>query len=268
MSDTPSQRYLTPAETATALGVTVRALRVYEQKGLVVPHRSTAGWRSYGPEALARLHQILVLKQLGLGLVAIRDLLCGRLASLDDLLALQQRVLQGRRTETDKALALLAAARKELAAGRTLSLQDLTTLTKETTMTQTLNADTWNEIFGPLIQKHYSPEEIQQFRERMPEVPHWEAENEIWNGLIAKTKVLMNSGASPTSDEAMELACQWDAQVRKTYGDDPQQAQKGREMWEEALSNPANVSRLPFDISLWRYVEQAAAAVKARRTSS
>jgi len=268
MIEALNQRYLTPAETATALGVTVRALRIYEQKGLVLPQRSSAGWRAYGPEAFARLHQILVLKQLGLSLQAIGDLLRGRLACLDDLLALQQRVLQDRRTETDRALALLAAARLELAAGRALSLEDLTTLTKETTMTETLSPEGWTDIFGPLIQKHYSPEEIRQFQERTPAAPDYGAESKIWNHLIADIKALMAAGVAPTSKEAMELACQWDTQVKKNYGDDPQQAQKGREMWLEALSNPATAPRLPFDMKLWRYVEEAAGAVKTSRETS
>ncbi len=59
-------RHLGPAETARFLGVTVKALRLYERHGLVRPVRTASEWRTYGPAELARLHQVLALKRLGL----------------------------------------------------------------------------------------------------------------------------------------------------------------------------------------------------------
>jgi hypothetical protein len=49
-------RFLSPSETARSLGVSVKALRVYEAEGLVEPHRTEAGWRVYGPDQMTRLH--------------------------------------------------------------------------------------------------------------------------------------------------------------------------------------------------------------------
>jgi DNA-binding transcriptional MerR regulator len=72
--------FLSPAETARRLGVSAKALRFYEQRGLVAPVRAANGYRAYGPDQIARLHQILALKHLGLPLARIADLLSGRLA--------------------------------------------------------------------------------------------------------------------------------------------------------------------------------------------
>ena len=47
-----------------SMGVSVKALRVYEAQGLVEPVRTGTGWRAYGPEQVARLHQVLALKRL------------------------------------------------------------------------------------------------------------------------------------------------------------------------------------------------------------
>lgn len=63
MSDAPAILHLSPSETAKALGLTVRALRVYEAKGLVRPFRSRAGWRAYGPDALERLTRETTMRE-------------------------------------------------------------------------------------------------------------------------------------------------------------------------------------------------------------
>src|ERR1700761_6392407 len=86
-------RCLSPAEAARKLGVTVKALRIYEQHGLVTPLRSQADWRAYGPEQIARLHQVLALKRLGLSLARIGALLAGKAATLSDVLTLQEQAL-------------------------------------------------------------------------------------------------------------------------------------------------------------------------------
>jgi len=70
-----SERFLNSAETAKRLGLTAKALRLYEARGLVAPIRSEIGWRSYGPAQIARLHQIIALKKLGLSLSDISELL-------------------------------------------------------------------------------------------------------------------------------------------------------------------------------------------------
>jgi len=83
---------LSPTETAARFGVSIKALRLYEQRGLLTPLRSQAGWRTYGPDQIARLHQILALKRLGLPLAKIGELLAGPDA-LETVLALQEQVL-------------------------------------------------------------------------------------------------------------------------------------------------------------------------------
>ena len=90
----PPIRFLSPSETARRLGVSVKALRVYEAQGLVKPHRTETGWRAYGPEQVARLHQVLALKRLGLPLKTIGELLAGRFQALDSVLEVQEQALR------------------------------------------------------------------------------------------------------------------------------------------------------------------------------
>ena len=63
-------------ELARITGVSVRTLHHYGEVGLLPPPaRNRAGHRVYGAQHVARLQQILVLKQLGLGLSQIKKIL-------------------------------------------------------------------------------------------------------------------------------------------------------------------------------------------------
>ncbi|MFC7219976.1 MerR family transcriptional regulator [Streptomyces polyrhachis] len=63
---------------AKAAGTTSRTLRHYGDKGLLLPSRIGGnGYRYYDEEALVRLQRILLLRELGLGLPAIAEVLAG-----------------------------------------------------------------------------------------------------------------------------------------------------------------------------------------------
>src|SRR5262249_11370430 len=129
------ERHLSPAEVARRVGVSAKALRLYEARGLLKPLRSEVGWRTYGAGEIARLHHILALKRLGLPLAQIEELLSRRAVSLERVLAVQEEALSREEMRVSQALALVRAARGKLAEGNTLSIDDLIQLTKETTMT-------------------------------------------------------------------------------------------------------------------------------------
>ncbi|MFC0220336.1 MerR family transcriptional regulator [Pseudochelatococcus lubricantis] len=128
---------LTAAECAERMGLTVRALRVYERQGLVAPRRTQKNWRLYGPAEIARLAEIVALKRLGLSLSGIARLLSGQGADLDGLLAMQQQTLQDLRERAERGLRLVGSLRAKIAAGALLSTDELLTLAKETNMTDT-----------------------------------------------------------------------------------------------------------------------------------
>ena len=56
------ERWLGPGEVKAKLGVTAKALRVYEREGLVKPVRTAGGWRAYGSAQIARIHMIIVMR--------------------------------------------------------------------------------------------------------------------------------------------------------------------------------------------------------------
>ncbi len=128
-------RFFSPAETARRLKVSTKALRLYETLGLVKPVRTSTGWRTYGPDQMVRLHQVLALKYLGVPLKRVGELLGAQLADLDAVLLLQEAAVRIRMADDARRLELLVAVRGRLAHGETLSVDDLIHLTRETVMT-------------------------------------------------------------------------------------------------------------------------------------
>jgi DNA-binding transcriptional MerR regulator len=63
-------------ELATRLGVTAKALRLYEQRGLIpTAARAANGYRFYGEDAARQAHLVVGLRAMGLSLDEIAELL-------------------------------------------------------------------------------------------------------------------------------------------------------------------------------------------------
>jgi DNA-binding transcriptional MerR regulator len=253
---TPPVRFLSPSETAERLGVSVKALRVYEDKGLVEPVRTSTGWRAYGPEQVARLHQILALKRLGLPLKSIGELLAGRFKALDAVLEVQEQALRRSKAEAEKGLRLLARARRRLARGETLSVDDLSQLTRETTMTENrLDPERWGRVFAPLSAKHFTPEEEEQWRERAK--ANGGSGEEAWAELIGEGKALLAEGLDPSAPEAMNLASRWSELLNRLTGGDPAVRAKIGAMWKEAYQDDEFRAQSPVSPELMQWVGEA-----------
>ena len=135
MKDNGTTLWLTAAECAERIGLTVRALRVYERHGLLSPRRTAKNWRLYGIEDIARLNEILALKRLGLSLAGIADILAGKATDLDCTLSMQQATLEAFRDRVEGSLILIRALRQRIAAGEAVSINELIMIAKETSMT-------------------------------------------------------------------------------------------------------------------------------------
>src|SRR4051812_28211677 len=79
---------------ARRTGLTIKAVRFYSDHGLVPPSgRNTAGHRRYDEAALARLALARPLRELGLGLAAIRRIVDGE-ATVADVAARHAAALE------------------------------------------------------------------------------------------------------------------------------------------------------------------------------
>lgn len=119
---------LTAAEAASRLGVSAKALRLYEERGLLRPVRTAAGWRTYDPDQMARARQIADFRGLGLSLAQVARVLDGEPAALEAALSAHQATLEGSVGTLTSVLARVREMRSELAAGRAPSIKELSEL--------------------------------------------------------------------------------------------------------------------------------------------
>lgn len=125
----PAACFLNAAEAARRLGVSAKALRLYEQRGLITPGRTAAGWRAYGPEEMRRAGEIVALRALGFNLTQLARVLKGDPEGLGPALAAHQAVLEGRLCQIAGVIEKVARLRGGLARGEAPTAGELARLT-------------------------------------------------------------------------------------------------------------------------------------------
>lgn len=265
-------RHLSPAETAKRFGISIKALRLYEEHGLLKPLRTTNGstgaaWRVYGPDQLARLIQILALKRVGFSLAQIGELLADEDA-LDPILAFQERILVEDGARITRALALVRKARVKRAAGEALSIDDLATLAQETVMAKQLTGEERSQIVAPFRQRHYTPEENAS-------MDRWRADHaelfDTHKELMEEAKVLMTSGDT-ASPAAMDLARRFQANARQLRGSAPSvmtdSPSKAKALWDDIRSDPEVSQKIAPIPEVVDFVKRLVANLKGQEDSA
>jgi MerR family transcriptional regulator, thiopeptide resistance regulator len=254
-----SGRSLRSADVVRRFGISGKALRLYEARGLVRAERTAAGWRVYGPDQIARLHQVIALKSFGFPLSRIAELLSGGLPQLAAFLELHEQVLRREVDRLGRALELLSAARTRLAERGDLSSDDLMNLTKEIVMTEHLMNDL-AQTYEAIAAKHLSPTERAMLDKRG--YRGMAAPDPDWEMLHAEAARLMAIG-DPASLPAMELARAWMHKVFQATGADPTLTRKMKAVARETLEQPSFAAASSSSVAVMDFVAQAYGAAIA-----
>jgi len=237
-------RWLGPGDLARQASISIKALRVYEKAGLLTPERREGGWRLYGPEHVARLHQVLALKALGLSLKDIRetlerdDLAIGQIMTLQALRLARtigaardqlKRVQQARdqlANEGHVPDALLLALARDLAPAPALALADVRAAIQAATLDEAERA-----AIGVVIGRRVAD-------------PFIEAEI---GDLLAEAVIAAAEG-EPGSMRGQALAARWlalAAALDMPAGDTPE-AEALRRVASRMMADPALTDALSF----------------------
>jgi DNA-binding transcriptional MerR regulator len=129
---TSAARFLSPLEAARQLGISTKALRLYEQRGLLAPGRTAAGWRAYGPEEMARAADLVELRALGLSLRDVARVFAGDAEVLDRTLVAHKGALEERIRQLSQTVGKVSRLRADLGRGAVPAARDLIRLLKPT----------------------------------------------------------------------------------------------------------------------------------------
>ena len=117
---------LTVGQVARLAGVTVRTLHHYDTIGLVAPRaRSEAGYRLYGREDVARLQEVLFLREFGFPLEEIAALVSGPGYDRRKALARQRTLLEQRADHTRRMIETIDATLRAEREGREMSNEEM-----------------------------------------------------------------------------------------------------------------------------------------------
>lgn len=235
-------------ELARRSGVSVRALHYYDQIGLLSPRRHGDGeHRLYRAKDVARLHQIVSLRQLGLPLETIRECLAGteptlhaiierHLARLEEQLQLQELLRERLRT--------VAASLRQ---AEEVSVDEfLKTIAMITTM-----------------EDYYTPEQRRQLRERAIHIgdPRIREVQEAWRDLLAAVRAEMDRGTDPTEERVLNLARRWQGLIDEFTGGDPGIEQSLRRLNTDKPQILQNHG-FEFDTAMMDYIGKAMQALR------
>ena len=144
---------MTSGEIAKKAGVSQKAVRLYDEKGLLKPTEYSEGnYRLYDKEALEILEKIVALKQIGFSLEEIRDnLVAGDAKDIKEALRMQLAVMEEKRYRIDMVIDAInrTLARKT----ESLDWDDVAGIVQSVTIDQNADRNHW------LMMQHTVPGE-------------------------------------------------------------------------------------------------------------
>lgn len=247
-------------DVARRTGLSSRALRFYEARGLVAPLRTASGRRIFDSADLERLNRIVALKQAGFSLADIGRILDGEGGpELSRVLETQLAALEAQRAELKSAADTLRRALSRIDDGERLDAATLCSLIDKGRHIMT-EAKQWED----LSRRYLSPEGASDFAQTPPpEGFDQDACSAQWAALGAKIKAVLP--LDPESDEAQALLVEWNAllapftaiatpamtrDITKMYDDLPN--------WGEGAPSPG------FDHEVWQFIQAAGRAAHTR----
>jgi MerR family transcriptional regulator, thiopeptide resistance regulator len=246
-------------EVVRRTGLTSRALRFYEARGLLRPLRTTAGRRIFGAGELLRIHQIVALKKAGLSLTQMKRLFEHRSIEIEPLLRAQRDVLQTQASDVAAALAHVDTALSRIDRGEPLDAATLCSLIRDGECIMTEETNAWNGV----INRYYTHEEQAEWKKNMDGALEFDqqAYMDQWKSLSQRIESAMP--IDPSSDMALQFVREW-FQLLAPFSEraTPHMWEKSREMYSDMESWEGQVDP-GFSKRVWDFISEATSIARA-----
>jgi DNA-binding transcriptional MerR regulator len=247
------------AEVARMSNVTSRTLRHYDDVGLLVPaYIGSNGYRYYEQEQLLRLQRLLLLRELGLGLAAIAEVLDGQRDQVAAL-RLHERWLNDERDRLGRLADTVSRTIRQLQGGEQMTASEL--FDGFAAERAKLETDLV-EQHGEGVRTHFrGAEEATRDWTQQDYLDAKRRSEELDDKVLA----VMRSGADPTSPEALDLMDEHYREITRFWTPDRTSYTNLGQMY---VDNPEFKARYDAKSSgLAEYLRDATAAYAAQRLS-
>lgn len=240
---------------STATGLTLRALRFYEARGLVSPLRTAGGRRVYGRGELARLNAAIALKRAGFSIAQIGKLLGGRTVDLGKLVAMQIEALDVQASQLAEARTLLSSVQSRIDRGEPIDVATLCSLIRSG------DSIMENEKWGEVVDRYFTPEEQAEFKGQMAKVPtgfDQEAYSAKWRELGGRIQAALP--LEPMSDQGQAFVDEWFGLLK------PFSQVATPAMWSGTVNMYSDMKNWPtkpdmgFGPEVWSFIQSATKA--------
>jgi len=248
------------AEVARLTGLSARALRFYEARGMVTPLRTASGRRHYGPAELERLHQIVALKRAGLTLAQILRMTAGRRLDLRSIVEAQIETLADRERAIAGARALLESILSRIDRSEPIDVATFCSLIRqgETTMSQ--------DTRDALMSRYMSAEQKEALDRAVAALPadfDHAAHDAKWRALSARIKAALP--LDPASPQAQAFLDEWDEMIRPYLAVSSPEMLEGVHAFHDRIEEWDGKVDSPFDAEVYRFHIAAAEARERMR---
>ena len=244
-------------EVAARTGLTLRALRFYEGRGLVKPLRTAGGRRVYGRGELARLHAAVALKRAGFSLARIADLLAGRTVDLGRLIAAQIAEVDAQATALAESRDLLLTVQSRIDRGEPIDVATLCSLIRSGEHIME------NEQWKSVVDQYFSHREQREFGAKMADVPAGFNQAEYgakWKELGGRIEAALP--LDPMSDEGQAFVDEWFALLKPFSQIATPAMWQGTVKMYEDMPNWKAKPDMGFSHEVWTFITTA---TKSRR---
>jgi len=237
-------------DVAKRTGLTSRALRFYEARGLIKPLRTYSGRRLYGRGELERIQQILALKRAGLSLAQIGRLTVRGTMDLQAIVEAQLKFIEERKAELDEARALLLCVKSRIDRGEPVDAATFCSLIRNGD--KIMRPEDWKNV----TDRYFSPEEKAHWAEHPPEGDFDQAEySRKWADLGNRVEAAIPNG--PDSPEAQALYDEWQALLAPfTAIATPQMMQGATRLYERMDEWHGDAPNAPFTPEAFRFIQE------------
>lgn len=243
------QKSLSSKECSDVTGVSIRALRHYEKLGLITPIRAENGYRQYLADDVLRVVSIQLLKQFGMSLVVIKDILSGHETDLISLIQYQDKALNKERLRIERSLSFTKQVLAMMLRRDLVHLSDLLTILEVTNMKNI------SKVFEGMDVPELAKEQKDDLESRIPTLEEQEEISNRWSAVFAEAEALV--GTDPQSPRATAMAQEAKELISMFTQGDPKLLEHAGSLWQGARNDPERAKMMPISEAGWDFLQSA-----------